>query len=369
MGESDSPDTRPAVPTNIDNLQGLTPEGLQDNKSRIIAQLKRVSRVVSEANREQAQRESNPFTVKVNDLGKLGNGYIMWLDTNRDKVPDDKTFQAIASLAKTSLLLNLEQYVRTIREIGEYVKSQPELDALNPPGKKDGPWVGIKEVLYYTSFNDAREQFREGVLQGARSLIAAGELNPRLLDHIERFLVDPQKRLPHQFIAEYVARHVTDLQQWVPLTLENFKAYVATRLGNINGDLSENTFLKQMDEEIASIKPDNLQAVNVTRRTKYMDRQAKLAFIRDLRFGRENIGNVNREIALKVGEITNIPTLAGDLAPKLRQHWKGFQEELKATIGQESQTRKEALSGIVSSYGLSQQDLEFILDYLKNKIR
>lgn len=168
----------------------LQSEGPKDNKNKIIGRLKNLSKIVGSVNQEQSKgAEQHPFNTRTSELVKLGDAYTAYLEAHVDEITDEKTFQAIASLAKTSLLMNIEQYAVTIRGIGDFVVQHPELNELNPPGKPDGPWSNIKEALYYSTNNDIREQFREGILTRTSEDIQSGDFNPRDVDHLERFLV------------------------------------------------------------------------------------------------------------------------------------------------------------------------------------
>jgi hypothetical protein len=248
-----------------------------DDRNRMVSRLKHVSTAVSDAYIEQSKgAEQNPFNLQAGRLIQLGNGYITYLEAHSKEITDPKIFQAIAILAKISLLMNIEQYAVTIRGIGDYVSQHPQLNDLNPPGKIDGPWANIKETLYFTKNNDVREQFRERVLNKAQLLITAGEFNPREVDHLERFLVDSQGRLPSEFVPEYVTQHAADIQRWLPLNFEDFQRFTVEKLANFQGEISESTFLKRLDEEIASIKPKNIQESKTLSKTKYEDREKNL---------------------------------------------------------------------------------------------
>ena len=167
----------------------LAAENPRDNKNRIISRLKNISQIVSSTNEEQAKHaESHAFNDRTTALLKLGNGYIQYLETHIDEITDEKTFQTIASLAKTSLLMNIEQYALTIRGISIYVSQHAELNDLNPQGK-NGPWSNIKEALYFSVNNDIREKFRERILTRAKELIQNGEFSLRDVDHLERFFL------------------------------------------------------------------------------------------------------------------------------------------------------------------------------------
>lgn len=364
------PTAEPQLPIiQPDTLHDQSKEGPRDNKSRIITRLKNIGKIVASANEEQKSKGAEtPFNVRAAELVKLGNGYTSYLETHIDEITDEKTFQAIASLAKTSLLMNIEQYASTIRSISDFFTKHQELNNLNPPGIKDGPWSKIKEVLYFSSNNDVREQFREGILIRARELIQSGEFSPRDVDHIERFLNDPKGRLPSEFIPEYVEQHASEIQQWTPLSSEDFQEYVITRLKNFEGNISQNDYLRQLDEEIASIKPKNLQESKSLAKIKYVDREKKLAFIRDLRFGRVDFGIVKKEVAQRAAEITRRPDLK-TLAPHLRNFYPPFLESLKSTIGTDPGMRRSTLIALVESYGLNPSAKQAVLEYLEANLK
>ena len=284
----------PTNPLKTENASSPVKESA-DDRSSIINRLKNISTAVSDARGEQnKEAEQNPFNQQAQKLIKLGNSYIDYLEAHSGEITDPKIFQAIASLAKTSLVMNIEQYAVTIKGIGDYVTQHPQLNDLNPPGKKDGPWSNIKEALYFTKNNDAREQYRERILTKAQLLIIGEEFSPRDVDHLERFLTDPQGRPPSEFIPGYIEEHAADLQQWLPLRLEEFQKFVADRSGDDKGKMADNPFLRQLDEEIASIKQKNLQDSKTLSKVQFPDRQKKLAFIRDIRFGRAAIPRVRK---------------------------------------------------------------------------
>lgn len=352
-----------------DTLSGQSKEGPRDNKNRIITRLKNISKIVTSANEEQSKdAESHPFNVRATELVKLGNGYTSYLETHIDEIIDEKTFQAIASLTKTSLLMNIKQYALTIRGIGDFVAQHPELDNLNPQGKNDGPWSNIKETLYFSLNNDVREQFREGILKRAKELIQTGEFSPRDVDNLERFLSDPKGRLPSEFIPEYLEQHASEIGQWTPLSLADFQEHVVTRLGNLQRDISQNDYLKQLDEEIASIKPKNLQESKALAKVKYIDREKKLAFIRDLRFGRVDFEIVKGDVAKKAAEITRRPDLK-TLAPHLRNFYPSFLKSLRSTIGTDPGMRRTTLIALVESYGLNPPAKQAVLKYLEANLK
>jgi len=115
------PPTEPLkiVSKQTDALPDQQMEGPRDNKNRIISRLKNISRIVATQNEDQSKgAETKTFNTRVAELIKLGNGYTSYLETHIDEIADEKTFQAIATLAKTSLLMNIEQYALTIRGIG-----------------------------------------------------------------------------------------------------------------------------------------------------------------------------------------------------------------------------------------------------------
>lgn len=212
--------------------------------------------------------------------------------------------------------------------------------------------------------NDIREQFREGILKRAKELIETGDFSPRDVDHLERFLLDPKGRVPSEFVKEYVQLHISEIKQWSALSLDDFQEYVITRSGNLDGDISQNNFLRQLDEEIASIKPDDLKGLNI----KYADRQKKLAFIRDFRFGRINSEEIKIEVGKRASEITRRPDLKL-IAPHLKQFYSKFRDELIATIGTDAKLRKEALESLLSSYSLPTADEQFVHDYLESNLK
>ncbi len=346
-----------------------TAEGPRDNKNRIIARLKNISRVVTSVNEAQSESaKAHPSNIRAAELVKLGNGYTAYLEAHIDEVADDKTFQAIASLAKTSMLMNIEQYAATIRGISGFVAQHQELNNLNPQGKTDGPWSNIKEALYFSSNNDVREQFREGILSGAKALIESGDFDARDVDHLERFLSDPKGRLPSEFIPEYLERHTDAIRQWTPLTLDDFQEHVVTHIGDLQGDISQNGYLKQLDEEIASIKPKNLQESKALAKTRFVEREKKLAFIRDLRFGRVDIEVVKRDVAKRAGEITRRPDLK-TLGPHLKKLYTPFLETLRSTAGTDLEMRKATLTALVESYPLDPMAKQAVLDYLSSNLK
>lgn len=352
-------------PTQKDTTPHLQSEGPKDNKNRIITRLKNVSKAVSSVHTEQSKgAEQSPFNVRVSELIKLGDGYTTYLETHADEISDEKTFQAIASLAKTSLLMNIEQYVATIRSIGDFVAHHPELNDLNPPGKPDGPWSNIKEALYYSTNNDIREHFREGILTRVHDDIQSGDFNPRDVDHLERFLVDPKGRLPSEFIPEYVAAHAKEIKVWSPVTLDIFQEQIIGEIGADSENLSQNERLKQLDEEIASIKPKDLQKSNI----QFLDREKKLAFIRDLRFGRVDVGAVKAEVAKRMSEITRRQDLK-TLAPHLKASFPPFIATLKSTAGVSLEERKPILTALVESYGLGAEAKQAVLEYLEKNLK
>jgi len=348
-----------------DSQPVLSNEGPRDNKNRIVSRLKNISKIVDSVNQEQSKgTEQHPFNIRTSELVKLGNGYTTYLENHADEITDEKTFQAIASLAKTSLLMNIEQYGVTIRNISGFVEQHPELNELNPPKKQDGPWSGIKETLYYSSNNDIREQFREGILTRASEDIQSGDFSPRDVDHLERFLVDPQGRMPGQFIPEYIAAHAGEIKIWSPSALDIFQEHVINKIGDNPGNLSQNEYLKQLDEEIASIKPNDLQKVSV----QFADRQAKLAFIRDLRFGRVDFDMVKSEAKKRMGEITRRQDLKS-LATHLKASFPPFLATLKSTAGASIAERKPILIALVESYGLEAAAKQAVLGYLETNLK
>ncbi len=339
----------------------LSSEGPKDNKNKLISRLKNLSKIVDSVNKEQSKgAEQHPFNVRTTELIKLGNGYTAYLEAHADEITDEKTFQAIASLAKTSLLMNIEQYATTIRGIGDFVAQHPELNDLNPPGKSDGPWSNIKEALYYSTNNDIREQFRENILTRAHEDIQNGDFNPRDVDHLERFLVDPNGRTPSEFIPEYVSAHMGEIKAWSPTPLDVFQEQVINKIGTNLENLSQNEYLKQLDEEIASIKPKDLQKISI----QFVDRPTKLAFIRDLRFGRVDVKLVKTEVEKRIGEITRRPDLK-TLAPYLKKSFPPFLATLKSTAGASIKERKPILIALVESYGLEAEAKQAVLDYLE----
>lgn len=348
-----------------DMSSALQSEGPKDNKNKIIGRLKNISKIVASVSKEQSTgAEQHPFNVRTAELVKLGDGYTTYLETHADEITDEKTFQAIASLAKTSLLMNIEQYAVTIRGIGDFVSQHPKLNDLNPPGKPDGPWSNIKEALYYSTNNDIREQFREGILTKAHEDIQSGDFNPRDVDHLERFLVDPKGRLPSEFIPEYVAAHAGEIKVWSPSTLDIFQEQVIGKIGINKENLSQNEYLKQLDEEIASIKPKDLQKSNI----QFVDREKKLAFIRDLRFGRLDVDVIRAEVVKRMGEITRRPDLK-ILAPHLKASFPAFLATLKSTAGTPIEDRKPILLTLVDSYGLGAEAKQAVLNYLETNLK
>lgn len=338
----------------------LQSEGPKDNKNKIIARLKNIGNIVSTVSAEQSKgNEQHPFNVRASELVKLGDGYTKYLETHADEIPDEGTFQSIATLAKASFFMNIKQYVQSIRSIGGFVDTHPELNNLNPIGEVDGPWAKITEALYYSSNNDIREQFREGIISRAGELIQSNDLNIRDFDHLERFLVDPQGRLPKEFIPEYVTTHVGEIKQWAPLKMEAFQEHVMEKIGSYDGSLSQNEYLQKLDEEIASIQTEDLKKPNI----QFPDRQAKLAFIRDLRFGRINPDTMKAEIAKRMEEITRRPDLK-TLGQYLKGSFSPFLATLRSTIGVSVEERKPILTALVESYGLEENAKKAVLEYL-----
>lgn len=364
IGDSPAETTRVEV-HQADSQPTLSNEGPKDNKNRIISRLKNISKIVGSVNQEQSKgAEQHPFNVRASELVKLGDGYTTYLETHADEITDEKTFQAIASLAKTSLLMNIEQYRTTIQKMSEYVKDHQELNNLNIPGDTS-PWNNITEALYYSKHNDIREKFRESILLKAKDDIKSGEFDIRDVDHIERFLTDPKDgRTPKEFIPEYIGQYIKEIRQWSPLTIDMFQEHVVSQIENFQGDLSQNEYLKQLDEEIASIKQKNLQKVSL----QFADRQEKLAFIRDLRFGRVNLDEVKSEVAKRMEEITRRTDLK-TLAPHLKAFFPPFLSTLKSTVGANTGERKPILLALVESYGLAAEAKQAVLDYLETNLK
>lgn len=282
------------------NPNTISSEGPKDNQNKIIAQLRKVSSVVSSVNQEQIQMGPNRFNLKVRGLIHLGNGYIEWLDANRDKVPDEETFRAVASLARSSLFLNFKYYEKAAKKIRAYIQSQPELERLNAPGKQGSPWLGFETILSGILFNDARERYREEVLQKAGELAETGDLMPTHFNHLKRYLFDTVSRRPgDQTAYSYIALHAADIGRWAPLSLQDFQAFVLSRLGNYVGVLSQNESLRKLEEELSSIKPNDLLRHRLTAKTGYHDRAKKLAFVRDVRFKRIDVDKLKSEIAAR----------------------------------------------------------------------
>jgi len=353
-------------PIQNDRAPQLSSEGPKDNKNKIVARLKNISKIVNMVNAEQGKEaKQHPFNTRASELVKLGDEYTQYLESHADEIPDEGTFQAIASLAKSSMLMNIEQYATTIRGIGDFVAAHPELNDLNPPGKTDGPWGNIKEALYYSANNDIREQFRESILTRAQEAIQNGEFSPRDVDHLERFLVDPKGRLPSEFIPEYITTHIGEIKKWSPTTIDIFQEQVIEQVGDNHGDLSQNPYLKQLDEEIASIKPKDLQKASV----QFLDRQSKLAFIRDLRFGRVDYEEVKSEAIKRLGEITRRSDLRTTLAPHLKASFPPFLATLKSTTGVPLTERKQILTTLVESYGLEENAMRTVLAYLETNLK
>lgn len=366
MNETTSPETNSSIPLpqGGEAPPAITSEQPPDDKNRIINRLKNISNVVSEAYREQSKSgEQSPFNQRAGQLIQLGNNYISYLEAHANEFNDNKIFQAVGMLAKTSLLMSIEQYAATIRGIAEYVSQHPELNDLNPPGKKDGPWANIKEALYYTVNNDTREQYRERILAKAQLLIVAGDFSVRDVDHLERFLVDPQGRLPSQFIPEYIEQHAADLRSWLPLGQDDFLQFVIDRLSNYQGEMSENPPLRQLDEELASIKPKDIQEKSLVK-TRYQDREKKLALVRDLRFGRADINKIKAEVSVRVNDISRQPDVRKTLGPILKNNLQTFMEALGQSVGQEPQVRKAKLLELISKFNLSDENIQAISAYL-----
>lgn len=333
---------------------------LSENRGQTIDRLKRISGVVSEANQEMGKgSENKPFNQKARRLIELGNGYTSYLESHGDEITDPNIFQHIVTLAKTSYFMNIEHYGRTIQEIGGYVAAHPDLNALNPPGVTDGPWSNIKEYLYRSTNNDIREQYRERIFSKSQLLLTSRDMSVRDLDHLERFLVDPQGRAPKQFIPEYVNQHASDLKQWMPLSLSDFQGFVVDRLKDFHGDLPSNTFLQQVDEELASIKPEQTKG-----RIQYPDREKKLAFIRDLRFGRADFQKVQGEVQAMASDISRRDDLRS-LGPLLQDKFPALKDALKESVGQDPKTRKETMFRLIDSLGLPSTSAESVKNYLE----
>lgn len=276
---------KPPPPQVDTNVKPAAERGY-DNRNKLLSNLNDISGIVTSVVKEQGGGYPNPFYSKAQTLIKLGDDYVTYLERNSGEIDDENIFNSIAKLAKSSMLLNIEYYVTEIRVISDYINQHPNLNNLNPPGIKDGPWSNIKEFLYYSSNNDVREEYREGIIAKAKDLIESGDFSPREVDHLERFLVDSQGRAPNQFIPEYIERNALSLKEWIPLSFENFQELVVAKLSDYQGPLSQNEYLRLLDEEIASIKNKDLPSSTSMKKVNFIDRSKKQAFTRDLRFGR-----------------------------------------------------------------------------------
>ncbi len=374
MGE---PPVEPARTSSAFGETAIQPaEKPQDDKNRIIARLKNISSATQRALADQKQEnETHAFNQKAERVIELGNAYTQYLEAHMaDSDMNSEIFQRIAFLAKNSLLMNIEPYVAAISArfpanqfIVEYLKQHPDLVALDQGGST-GPWSGIKESLYFTTHNDIRERYREAIIRYTKDLITSREFSPRDVDHLERFLVDVKGRIPSEFIPEYIEQHAAEIQQWSALNLNDFQEYIVARLENFQGEMPQNDFLRQMDEKIASIKPKNLQEAKTSTKTKYLDREKKLAFIRDLRFGRINIEELKMEVAKRAREITRRPDL-NTLAPYLRQHYPTLLKILKETIGQEPSIRRQQTEALLVSIDIPEEAANFVRQYLEANLK
>ncbi|MBI4225874.1 hypothetical protein HY612_02065 [Candidatus Roizmanbacteria bacterium] len=356
-------------PNPATEAQQIAAERPQDDKNRVITRLKKISSATQKALAEQKLgNENHVFNQKADQVIELGDAYTKYLEDHMsDPDLNAEIFNRIAFLAKNSLLMNIEPYVAAISErfhqnqfIADYIKQHSELAALDTGGK-GGPWSGIKEPLYFSAHNDIRERYREAIIRYAQDLIASGDFSPRDVDHLERFLVGPQGRMPSEYIPEYLRQHASEIQQWTPLSLNDFQEYVVAHLGNYQGEMSQNDFLRQLDEEIASIKPKDIKG-------KYSDRVKKLAFIRDLRFGRVNIDELKTEVVKRAAEITRRADLR-TLAPHLKQQYPVLLKILQETVGQTPATRRQQVETLLVSANISQQDADFVRQYLEANLK
>ena len=352
-----------------DALSGVAnAEKPRDDKNKVIARLHQIRSVVGTALQEQRRgNESHVFYQTAERVMNLGESYTQYLEKHmNDPDMDEKVFTRIAQLAKTSFLMNLEQYRNAITSrdpknkfIADYLTAHQDLAALDPAGN-EGPWKNYREPLYYSSNNDVREAYREAIAANARELIASNDLTLQDLDHLERFLVDPQGRLPKDFIPEYVAAHRGEIERWTPSSLQEFQSFILDNIRDFQGDLSSNEFLKRLDEEIASIKPEH--------GVKYRDRQAKVTFLRSLRFGRVTKDDLIEITKPKQVDLSERPDLAKTLAPILRGGWKEFKLLIDSTRGESPETRKAKLIEALNKPSVPSDTKEKALAYIETNL-
>lgn len=267
--------------TSVDTLPNGAAEPLQAPKAReqSLHQLHTLGDVVEAVQAEcRKQYGQDALTLQISQLIGLGRRYEHYLDTAQDNIPDN-IFELIRRVAQSAFLLNIKLYAQDIRSLAMYAAANPEFGQINPLGNPNDPWKGIQESLYHSTFNDHREQFREGILAEMATVDPDTKFDSGKVEHLERFLVDPEGRSPGVFIPEYVKSHWPSVSQTAEISLREFRSHIQS--------LSPDD-LRRIEEELASIKPEHLINPATSKSCRYLERAKKLAFVRAVRFNRVN---------------------------------------------------------------------------------
>ncbi len=327
-------------------------------------------RVIAEASKKtvaELAKTFPDFAVKLDDLSKLGTSILHFLNGRMLESDSDKdVLLTLATLAKCCFTMNIELYAQSIRPAADAIALLPDVKVL-AMREITSPWTNIKNFIYAASQNDARENFRELLLGNVTQDMGKDLI--RELDHLERFLVDPDGRPPNEFIPEYVKNHKEELQKWLSLSTGDFETYLSKELDTRSLSAREE-LLETLDEQLASIKPKHV-IETLGQSQQYADRTQKLALVRDLRFNRDDALEMKKRALDREFDVTN-KTYLNEFRKKygkdLQQNMKAVIDALLNSHALEPVSRMELMQATISQLGLPEATASSIIADLSGKI-
>jgi len=329
-------------------------ETIETNKKKLLDYLLWVQKIVIEAS-QNIEIKKPEFSAKLSQIYTLATTYIDFLEKHKKELSAEQ-FGAISKMAKSCLLLNLKTFKQTEEQtLLDFRRQHPDFENLNKPGTQNEPWKDIKTFLYNTKYNNERERLREAILVAATPLIQVQQFHPNNVEHLERFLPTPKGMTLKDSIISYVKEHQSSINEWSSATIEQFEKYLITLISEFLGQrqgLQEHPRLKQLEEEMASIKFEYIQAI-LGNKAKFLERAKKIKLVRDLRFGRISPQDLKKQIEVREAEITNDPNLKKEFGPLLKNKLDDFIKILIDTKGMPPAERMERLKNHLNTYGES----------------
>jgi hypothetical protein len=318
--------------------------------------------VINEAEQEATnskKQENIDFINMINQVVRLSPVYIGYIEKNINQL-DKEVLKDIMQLSRSALFFNLKTFKHIEKNIlAEYRENHPDFDNI---GKDQ--WKGIKGFLYGPQFNQERENLREKLLLALKGEIENNIFDPNSLDHVERFLsVEMSGEESRIQRLRYIEENKNKILEYASLRMDDFEQFLLEKTENV--DLKNNNFLIRLEEELSSIKSEDLSEA-MGKVIAIKDRQEKIRFVRDLRFKRISRVLLEEKVLSFKSEILNDPNLKKIIGSNLRNkiYIDNFLNTLKKTEKIEKGKRKMIILELLDSFNIGIEQKNNISEFI-----